>query len=454
MPTHPLALIALSAVASLCLCHAGADGSEAMLTPDFWIARCADPDAVLLDRSAVAEANRRLLSREKTVVDMASLPPAIPRDDVVARITARSTLPKAPLFLADGSAAGAAEARRWQDAIALDAVPTTTAPRYGLVVRRAQLRRFPSRDRVHAAAGESDIDLFQESALFPGTPVAAIHTTTDGRWQFVITPTYAAWVETDAIAFGPRDVVLDYVGRATRTVTGGQEQTVFTPECPAVSRVVLDMGAALPEVRDWPLDEAVNGQSAVAGRVVEMPLRDPDGSLRIVPALLPRSADTHDGPLPATRGNVLRQAFKFLGERYGWGHDYGTRDCSGFVGEVYRSLGILLPRNTRDQAACEAFDRTPVAAEASRATRLAELAGLLPGDLVYVPGHVMMVVGHDRSGAWVIHDTHGSPAGGVPAANGVVVSPLVSLEGPGGGSLVDTVTVLVRILPRPDRKTR
>ena len=66
--------------------------------------------------------------------------------------------------------------------------------------------------------------------------------------------------------------------------------------------------------------------------------------------------------LPLTRANLLRQGFKFLGERYGWGHSYNARDCSGFVSEVYRSFGVQLPRNTRDQA------RQPGAAIASRST--------------------------------------------------------------------------------------
>src|SRR3546814_16455484 len=72
-----------------------------------------------------------------------------------------------------------------------------------------------------------------------------------------------------------------------------------------------------------------------------------DGSLRIVPALLPRTADVSADYLPLTHANLIRQAFKFLGERYGWGHSYGTRDCSGFVSEVYRSFGLQDRKSTR-----------------------------------------------------------------------------------------------------------
>jgi cell wall-associated NlpC family hydrolase len=142
---------------------------------------------------------------------------------------------------------------------------------------------------------------------------------------------------------------------------------------------------------------------------------------------------------------VLRQAFAFLGERYGWGHDFFARDCSGFVGDVYRSLGLLLPRNTRDQAVSPALDTTPIPAGMPLADREAAVRDLLPGDLVFTGRHVMMVVGHDDQGAWVIHDTHDGLVDGA-AANGVVVQPFRSVD---GGRALDALTALVRVLPVP-----
>jgi cell wall-associated NlpC family hydrolase len=178
---------------------------------------------------------------------------------------------------------------------------------------------------------------------------------------------------------------------------------------------------------------------------VDLPTRDTGGALRVVPALIPRAADTHDGPLPATRANVLRQAFKFLGERYGWGHDFDGRDCSGFVCEVYRSLGILLPRNTRDQAVCPALATTPVAPDWPRSRRLEAIHALLPGDLVYTRRHVMIVVGRDDDGPWVIHDTHEGRTAGANA-NGVVLQPLLAID---GGDVIDALTAVVAVLAPP-----
>lgn len=410
-----------------------------------WIARCPDADRVLADPAAIARHNRRMLDLDPSVTDLAALPATLGRADVVDRVRRRGTLPNGPLVFGDGGLVPDEARRRWAASLALDDVPDTVAPRFGLVVRRSALRRFPTRERVHASARTTDIDQFQESAFFPGTAVAAVHATPDGAWHYVIGPTYDAWMESDAIGFGDRDAVLAYAAEASRVVVAARAETVFVPDMPAISRLTLDMGTTLPEARSWPPNESVHGQAPGAGHVVRLPTRAADGTLRVVPALVPRSAGTRDGPLPATRAAVLRQAFAFLGERYGWGHDFFARDCSGFVGDVYRSLGLLLPRNTRDQAVSPALATTPIAAGMPLADREAAVRTLLPGDLVFTGRHVMMVVGHDGLGAWVIHDTHDGLVDGT-SANGVVVQPLRSVD---AGRALDTLTAIVRVLPVP-----
>jgi cell wall-associated NlpC family hydrolase len=233
---------------------------------------------------------------------------------------------------------------------------------------------------------------------------------------------------------------------------------VFTPERPAVSRLALDMGVRLPVLEDWPADEPVNGQHPYTGHVIELPVREADGSLALAPALLPKVADSAGDYLPLTRANIVRQAFRFLGERYGWGHSYGARDCSGFVSEVYRSMGLMLPRNTSDQGVSPAFDKRLFDDSDSRAERLVALRSLDVGHLVYIPGHVMMVVGTVDGEPWVIHDTtgfgHVAPDGTftrVPL-NGVSITPLIPLAANETELYIDRMTSIVRVVPAPAKE--
>jgi cell wall-associated NlpC family hydrolase len=284
--------------------------------------------------------------------------------------------------------------------------------------------------------------------------VAIVHESRDRAWWFVVGNLYAAWVEKRFVAEGDKSMVFGYVDKAPYlVVTGAEVRTTTTPEQPALSDLQLDMGVRVPWLRDFPGERGVNGQAAYASYVIELPVRDADGRLRIAPALLPRTADVSPDYLPLTTGNLLRQSFKFLGERYGWGHDYDARDCSGFVSEVYRSMGVTLPRNTRDQSVSPALNRIALT-EADDAARRARIAGELQvGDLVYIPGHVMMVIGHDQGMPYVIHDTNGGSWLGADGRlvaghlNGVSVTPLTPLRFDQEHSYIDRMTNIQRIRP-------
>lgn len=421
------------------------------LTPDYWIARDAAAREPVLDRDAIAALNARLQARDASVNDLAALPDKLERARVHGWVEAMSKLPDGTLYDAEGNALRERARSRFVRDAAIDRIPASTPVRWGLVVRRAPLRTFPTRVRVFNARGNTDIDRFQENALFPGTPVAVVHESRDGDWWFVVSPLYEAWIEKQHVALGARDTVLAYPKREPHiVVTGATVRTVYTPEAPAVSSLQLDMGVRLPRLADWPADRAVNGQHPHAHHVVELPVRGADGGLAFAPALVPRTADVATDYLALDRASLLRQAFKFLGERYGWGHDYGARDCSGFVSEVYRSFGVMLPRNTKDQAVSPAYERIAFDAAATREERLATLRSLAPGDLVYIPGHVMMVIGHDDGGPWVIHDTTGIGLERdgryvrIPL-NGVSVTPLVPLQAGEGTPTIDRITAIQRI---------
>jgi cell wall-associated NlpC family hydrolase len=428
--------------------------SDAQLTPEFWVAKLSDPDRVLFDAATIAAHNARLVGIDPTMHDVHALPATLTRAQVKAWIDSLSARPEHPLFDRDGKALEAHAIDGFVDALALDAIPDTQPTRYGLVVRRADLRTFPTAQRVFSTRGDTDIDRFQETALFPGTPVAIAHHSNDGQWLFVVSPRYAAWVDKNAVAEGSAQRIFAYLDKTPyRIVTGAVDRTVTTPEQPALSELRLDMGVRVPVLADWPASKAVNGQHPYTSHVIELPLRDAAGKLAFAPALLQKNTDTRADYLPLTQANIVRQAFKFLGERYGWGHSYDARDCSGFVSDVYRSMGVEMPRNTRDQSVSPGLDHRLFDDHDDRAARLAAARALQPGDLVYIPGHVMMAIGSVDGEPYVIHDTTGLSyrrSDGSKARvtlNEVSVSPLLPLLFGDTQTYIDRMTSIVRIRP-------
>lgn len=422
------------------------------LTPDYWIERAQAPTSIVLDSAAIAAQNARLLASDKAVLDLSTLPDTLAADDVRAKIELLSSPPQRELFDIEGHLVPQERLAALQHALALDTLANPVKLRFGLVTQRADLRTFPTAQRVFSRPDDKDIDRFQESALFPGTPVAVLHESHDGQWWFVASRLYSAWIEASRIAIGTRHDVFEYATREPHlVVTGAHARTVFAPTMPALSDLILDMGVRVPLITDWAPQVPVYGQLPLGSHVVALPVRGENAELRIMPALIPRSADVHADHLPLTRANLLTQAFKFLGERYGWGHSYGTRDCSGFVSEVYRSFGVEMPRNTRDQGVSTAFNRITFSDTDDYDARVAVLRTLDVGDLIYIPGHVMMVIGQEDGEVWLIHDTTGmryrDGDGKLVSVrlHQVAVTPLLALLGDSGTPYVNLIYSIQRI---------
>jgi len=112
---------------------------------------------------------------------------------------------------------------------------------------------------------------------------------------------------------------------------------------------------------------------------------------------------------------------------------------------------VLLPRNTSAQAISPALNRVPFTDKDSKAKRGDAIAKLQVGDLIYIPGHVMMMLGEANGMTWVIHDTSGGSwfdASGKrvhASLNGVSVTPLQPMMASDTASYIDRMTNIQRI---------
>jgi cell wall-associated NlpC family hydrolase len=425
---------------------------DAQLTPAYWIGLQKQPDRVILTRAQIEAENATLLKSDPSMHDLRALPKTLTREQVAGWINELSERPTRQLYDVDGQSVPAATLDVLIDDLALSGIPAQQVTRYGLVVRRASFRTFPTQLRVFSSKDDTDIDRFQETAEFPGVPVAIAHASRDGHWLFVVSPRYAAWTEKENVAEGSAAQVFGYADKTPyRVITGATERTVFTREVPGVSQLQLDMSTRVPLQTDLPTDQPVNGQTPYAAYTLQLPLRDADGKLQFTPALLQKNTDTASDYLPLTTANIIGQAFKFLGERYGWGHSYDGRDCSGFVSDVYRSMGVQMPRDTSKQSISPALEHRLFTDEDSREARIKAAHELQVGDLVYIPGHVMMVIGQRDGQPYVIHDvgsmSYRKSDGTIARIklNAVSVTPLLPMLFNDHQTFVDRMTSIVRI---------
>ena len=406
--------------------------NQSQLTPQHWLSQATDK--TLMSAVQVAAFNKRLIAENEHIVDPLDFSSQLNKAQLKTHILSISTVPKSPRFYPNGSPLTAKDFAKYQANLNLDKLADNNQVAYGMVVKRSVLRTFPTWDRVLNSGLDKDLDRFQESGLFPGDTVAILHESADEKWLLVRAYNYLAWAPKADIAVANKATLREFKKNENfLVVTGAKVNTAYVPDN-VTSQVQLDMGVRLPLVDPQQVPNLLHGQNTYANYVVQLPTRDEQGQLVIKPALISRSSDVHLGYLPYTQQHLIKQGFKFLGERYGWGHDYNGRDCTGFVGEIYKTFGLLMPRNSGQQGKGEYGINHRFDNESSEQDKLATVKQMQVGDLIYIPGHVMMYLGEQDGQPYVIHDVKGlgyNKADGSfysSSLNGVSVTPLLPLR--------------------------
>ncbi len=404
------------------------------LKVDFWIDRTKRVDELLADSTDIARIVRDAFSNDSNMIDLAAYPDTLAGADIARLIQSISKPYGQELFYRDGGAVDVADYDRYTRNLNLDGLSDPINVRFGLVLRRADMRTWPTKDVVFKTQETFDLDRFQENGLFPADVVAVLHESADGQWYFVQSYNYAAWVLKDRIVIGERLQIVQYRDAGNfLIISGGKVTTNFNPKVEAISELQLDMGVRLPLLDPDHVARNIDGQNPRSSYPVLLPTRGEHGELKFHTALIARSQDVCVGFMPYTRRNILHQSFKFLGERYGWGHAYNARDCSGLVMEVYKTFGILLPRNSLQQRNSPIGNNVHFGGDDSAEAKLKILATCDVGDLLYSPGHVMLYLGNVDGEPYVIHSLYG--AGWIEddgtfqegALNGVSVTPLTQI---------------------------
>ena len=228
-----------------------------------------------------------------------------------------------------------------------------------------------------------------------------------------ITKRYRGWIKRDkiAIAENKKEALSYFDNENFLVVTESRVETEPNPFDDKISNVLFQMGDKIPLVKNEDIPQSIpedNGQaqSPEGAYVIWLPVKGENEKLKFKKALIARSNDLHEGYLSYTRENLLKQAYKLLGERYGWGGLYKRRDCSRFIMDIYRTVGIQIPRDAgfpqEEISAGKSYEFSGDLKE-----RRKVLGKLEAGDPIYMKGHVMMYLGKEKGEHYLIHSGSG-----------------------------------------------
>lgn len=414
---------------------------RSMKTAGFWISRHSSADQIILKPDEIVQLNRDIRDELKLTQDI--LLPASSYSGEKLKSELKETLQsfeQRVLYTEDGRRAQASFYRTIQPELNLESVPAETKARYGLIVHYADQRLLPMEKGLYAKPFDIDFDEIQNSSLDVGTPVVVLHQSKDGQWLYTVSSESAGWVQVSNVGLCSREQL--------KTFSNPQSFVVVTK-----SKADIFLDQNLKEFYDYArmgtrfLMEDQTDRGVVA---VTIPLRKDDGSVRLKTGYL-RRQDVHEGFLSYTARNTIEQAFELLNAPYGWGGMYGEQDCSAFLQEVFSTVGIHLPRNSKAQAQVgKLLGRFDQNFPAQKKIEILSKEAVGGATILPLKGHIMLFLGMNNDRAYAIHATWGYREkrflkDRVRVVNRVIVSDLSLGEGSRKGSLLERL-ISVRII--------
>ena len=280
--------------------------------------------------------------------------------------------------------------------------------KYGIVTKRSKLKIFPTKDRVYNIPDTYELDRFMESAVYIGEPCVIYAESKDKEWYFCKTYNSQGWIEAMDVAIGEKGEIEDFSkAKDFIVVTGRKVLLGYNPFMDSLSEECIDMGVKLPIVKEENIPNIIYDMHVDGNYIVKYPIRDVSGILKFTNILIPYGEDVNQGYLKCTRKNVLKQAFKFQGERYGWGGEFEGRDCSSMIVDIFRVFGINFPRNTGEQLKKFLGKTIYFDKNISMNKKISIIEEFKSGSLIYLNGHVAMIVGKYKGRVYIIHDVIG-----------------------------------------------
>jgi cell wall-associated NlpC family hydrolase len=407
------------------------DVTPSMCRADYWEGRT---ESLYLTPGQIAEQNRNILNTEAAKMnDLEALPEQYNGDAVKAgMLNELSVFPKNHYL--NGAPVPDSYYQAIVENISGAATSEAMPTRYGYCVTTTVMKGYPYAEYLSDTQDDTEWDDFVSSGIRVNEPLAVYFSTADGRFTYVRSTCCSGWAPTEDLAVCKDKAEWEAFLKPEKflVVTGEKVYLEASADFPEASQKLLTMGTVLPLSSGE--TGSVTNRMPWFNYVVKLPCRNADGSFYTREALVSMNRDVHTGFLPLTEKNILEQAFKSLGNRYGWGGMLNAQDCSSYIRDVYKCFGLDLPRNTTWQSAMPA-ERTELAS-LSDAEKTDAIRKLPPGSILFFKGHEMMYLGERNGKLYVISDVSslvlpGDTSGTKLRARSVIVNSLSMMRANG-----------------------
>ena len=365
-----------------------------MKIPGFWISHHPFPDKEILNQEEIKDLNFYIKHELELAKDITEFPPRFLGKALISVLSNTfNDFRKRELYLINGWKAPSRFYQKIKENMNINGIPFEIKVRFGFIVHYANQRVFPTNEGLYVKPMDVNFDELQNSALDIGTPLAILHRSSDGKWFYVVSPLSSGWVEVTKVALCNLKELSDFLNIPSFVVVTKAKGEIFLNPSLTEYYDYVRMGVRLPVYKE------------IDTHIIQIiiPFRKKDGALLPKVAYM-RKDDVHEGYLPYTARNIIHQAFELLNAPYGWGGMYGEQDCSRFIQEVFATVGIILPRNSSQQAQIGLlvgeFDQNSPEEKKLDLLGTKAIGGIT---LLYLKGHIMLFWGVINDHPYAIH---------------------------------------------------
>ncbi len=275
--------------------------------------------------------------------------------------------------------------QQWLALCAQEQFPNADYP--AITLRASNLRGLPTRQpafyKVDRPGEGFPFDYLQSSSVPASTPVRVRQRSADGGWVLVETAAMFGWLPSTDVAAVDKEIIERFAASSWCVVVA--DDVMLADENGQVLATV-GLGSLLVQ--------------GTAGKVW-VAVRGADGIAHLQQSTIAPDA-IRPFPLPLTPGHMAALGNRLLGNPYDWGGQFGGRDCSATLRDLFACFGLYLPRNSAGQArAGKWLNLRHVPAEKRESFIMSQAEPWL--SLAYMPGHIMLYVGMFRGQPVFLH---------------------------------------------------
>lgn len=372
--------------------------TKSMLNADYWILRAKDADQIVMSPEDIAQFNAKICENSAThCTDIVAFAETVDGETVKKAISPDKRLH--PNNFVEGKPVTKEFLDSLTEECNVAAIPATVKCRFAFVKENSSVRAMPTDKASYRTNKNSLFDRYTVSSLKIWESVAVLHSSASGQWSFVRAKNCEGWIKTVALAFCDKATVEKYLKIPFAVVTAAK---IYPREGLTGKRWEFLLGTRIPLAENQ--DVVIEKVASHTSKVVLLPDNDADGDFTTRQLLIPLNAELHEGYLEYTQANLLRIAFKLLGEPYGWGGDFAQWDCSALIHDIYSVFGFELPRNSSVQTRIPSFHAdVKNYSDIEKAKLLSQLPA---GAFVQMPGHIMLYIGNARGKPYILHECY------------------------------------------------